>query len=83
MDKEQLGKLAQDVRNLLQKYDIPVEGFVMNILVPEEYYQTIKENFPDRHAMDVIVGSGEENWSIDITRPYVPQGGSYPHEKPK
>jgi hypothetical protein len=66
MDAERLSELAKDVMDLLKKYDIPVEKFTLSILVPREFYQTIKENFPDRHPMDVIIGSGAENWAIDI-----------------
>ncbi len=64
MNSEALGKLAQNVMDLLKKYDIPTERFVMKILVPREYYEAIKENFPDRHPIGRIVGKGEENWSL-------------------
>ncbi len=66
MDEEQLSELAKDMMDLLKEYDVPADNFALKILVPREYYQTIKENFPDRHPMDVIVGSGQENWSITI-----------------
>jgi len=69
MDKEQLGKLAQDIMDLLQEYEIPGKIISMNIQVLPEYYQAIKENFPNRHPMDVAVGSGEVNWGIMISCP--------------
>jgi hypothetical protein len=77
MDLEQLDKLAQDVMDLLKQYKIPAEIFTMSILVPREYYETIKGNFPDRHPIDRIVGKGEENWAINIAYSIMQQGGSY------
>jgi len=69
VDKERLRKLAQDVMVLLKEYAIPAEKFTLAILVPREYYQTIKENFPDRHPADIVVGHGEENWHIQLSYP--------------
>jgi hypothetical protein len=77
MDSEQLDMLAQDVMDLLKQYKIPAEVFTMRIRVPREYYETIKENFPDRHPIDRIVGKGEENWAINISYSIMQQGGAY------
>ena len=77
MDAERLGELAKDVMALLKNYEIPAEKFVMGILVSREYYESIKENFSDRDPTDIIVGKGEENWAINLSRPYMQPGGSY------
>ena len=77
MDAERLGALAKDVMALLKNYDIPSERFVMSITVPREYYESIKENFPDRHPIDRIVSKSEQNWAIDITYPLMQSGGPY------
>jgi hypothetical protein len=77
MGAERLGELAKDVIALLKNYEIPAEKFVMSILVSREYYESIKENFPDRPPIDQIVSKGEENWAIDISYSVMQQGGSY------
>ncbi len=80
MDPEQLSELAKDVMDLLKKYDVEVQRFNLKILVPREYYQAIKGNFPSRHPVDLIVGSGEENWGIDILYAPLSQSGIYHDE---
>jgi hypothetical protein len=80
MDKEQLSELAKNVMDLLKQYDIEAQRFNLKILVSREYYQSIKNNFPDRHPVDLIVGSSEENWGIDLLYSLYSPGGVDPDQ---
>lgn len=71
MDAEKLAELAQDVMDLLKQHGIPAEIFTLSVLVPRDYFDSIKENFPDRHPVNRMVGAAAEKWSIDFLIPLV------------
>ena len=66
MDPERLHELADRVRGVLTEFGIELEGFTLGVTVTYEYYQSVKENFPNRHSADRIVGTAKQDWSIDL-----------------
>jgi hypothetical protein len=66
IDSEQLKILADKIWFLLDEHGIDAEVFNLAVRVSPEFYRSIKENFPDRHELDITVGSGQENWHINL-----------------
>lgn len=66
IDPIQLKALADDIQGLLEVYGIEAEIFTLSVRIPPKYYESIKENFPDRHRIDLVVGSSEEDWHITL-----------------
>lgn len=66
IDSVQLKSLAKDIKGLLDVYGIEMEMFTLGVRVPSEFYRAVKENFPERHEIDMSVGSGEEDWHINL-----------------
>ena len=66
MDANRLRELAEELKSLLAEYEIDSMMFTLGVRVTPKYYRAIKENFPERHAVDLIVGAGEDDWSINL-----------------
>jgi hypothetical protein len=66
MNPDKLREIAGKLQQVFEEAGVEVEMFNLKIRVPREYYQSIKANFPDRHSIDMILGVGERDWSIDL-----------------
>ena len=66
MDADKLEELAGKISALLDEYGIDSMMFTLGVRVTPQYYQTIKNNFPERHEVDLIVGVSRENWNINL-----------------
>ncbi len=63
---------ASEIMEVLEKYSINSNSFSMNILVTKEYYDSIKENFPNRIPdADHIITEYTEKWSISLLYPFM------------
>lgn len=71
MNPERLQALAYDLFDLLERYEIDVDQFGLNIKVPSDYFETIKANFPKAAAagLDFVVSENGTDWTITIGRP--------------
>lgn len=67
MDKRKLHELADEVSKLLERYGVTADTFSVNITVPKEYFDSIKDNFPDRNRqIDFIITHSTERWGISL-----------------
>ncbi len=66
IDANKLKILADRIWTLFDEFGIDAEMFTVGVRVPPEFYRSIKVYFPDRHEIDMVVGSGEENWHISL-----------------
>jgi hypothetical protein len=63
---EKLKAINFSVWRLLANEQIPLLKLDINMLVKKNFYETIKENFPNRHPIDMVVNAGAENWTMQI-----------------
>ncbi len=66
MNEQRLEELAEKLKAILNEYEIAEEGFQLKIIVSQNYYDSIKDNFSKRNSLDVIVGTRKDNWAIDL-----------------
>jgi hypothetical protein len=66
LNPEKLNEIASKIQAVLDEFEIDSRGFALNIRVSREYYQMIKENFPKRHSIDMIVSEKGREWAIDL-----------------
>lgn len=66
MDANRLGELAGKIRTLLDEYEIDAMMFTLGVRVTPQYYRSIKGDFLDRHLVDLIVGAGKDDWTINL-----------------
>jgi hypothetical protein len=68
MNKGDLHQLAHEIQELLNKAQVSYRRFLLQIHIPKEYFDEIKEEFSDR-ATDFILSEGSDNWLITFHRP--------------
>lgn len=66
IDSEQFKLLADKIWSLLDEHGIDAEMFTLGVRVSPEFYRSIKENFPNRHEIDMVASTGEENWHVSL-----------------
>ena len=66
MNEQLLEELASRVKDLLKEFEIQDEGFQLKVFITKNYYDSIKDNFSKRNALDVIVGTRKDDWVIDL-----------------
>ena len=66
MNTNRLLELAEELKALLDEYEIDSMMFTLGIRVTPKYYRAIKENFSERHAVDMIVGTAKDDWTINL-----------------
>lgn len=66
MNEAQLQDLAMRMRELFNEYGIDAEEYQLKVLVSKAYFEAIKGQFSKRHPLDVMVGAGGDDWSIDL-----------------
>ena len=81
MNESDLEKFAEDVRKLIEAYEIDAAKFAMSIHVTPSYFERAKENFPDRtddspHP-DLGFSRHGKRWAIAVMN-YQPR--SFPFE---
>jgi hypothetical protein len=65
---DKLREIAGKIYDLLDEFEIDTERFDLEIRVPREYYEAIKQSFPKRHRVVlVVVEVPEGNWDITLT----------------
>lgn len=57
MDKSTLNQLGEEIRELLREYDFNQRMFSLQVDVPHDYYETIKDNFDayGRQLIDAMI----------------------------
>lgn len=67
IDHETLKKIAESIQTLLKdEYDITAHKLTLTLLVDKDFYDKIKDNFPDRHPSDLTIAEAEKDWAVMI-----------------
>jgi hypothetical protein len=66
LNPESLSNISEKIRAILEEAGIEVEKFNINILVTKDYYEAVKNNFPDRPPIDMTIGVTEVDWAIQL-----------------
>jgi hypothetical protein len=69
VENDKIDELAKKISMLLEEYKIEVETFNLNVLVKEEYYQSIKINFDTEMPVNdfVLATSGDGSLTSSTT----------------
>jgi hypothetical protein len=66
LNKAQLSGIARKVLELIKRDQFDLHNFTMQITIPRDYYELVKNNFPERHPIDRIFGVSRERWAVDV-----------------
>lgn len=66
IDSDELKTIADKIWVILREHGIDAEMFTLGVRVSPEFYRSIKENFSNRHEIDMVVSRGGENWHISL-----------------
>jgi hypothetical protein len=71
MDNELLRNLAEEIQDVIEKYDVDFEMFAINITVTQDYFEAVKGKFHSKSPVPTsqMFTEVDEKWAINLVRP--------------
>ncbi len=64
MNHETVDLLAQEVLKIFEEHGLESERFNLVVIVPQDYYESIRRDFSAERINDISFGVRRDNWTI-------------------